>query len=552
MTSPPSNKSATSIRQMLNQKPHYGRDDPRFWRERIDRWEKGKDRQNKIRRDTADRADSPLTLKPESFWQGPQSFWQGPQSFWQEPEPLKDALIAEIVRPLEAHLRNKLRDKLEDLWAVKQVRKQQDRVGRIQWFFDNLHRQFENKVIKFGDYLRILKAFYALLKLLDERRVKNQMKKEYEEQQWENKTTLSKDNGLTQLQTIPLSADYAIERKLVSAKIASLILEAKDEGGLADKFLQETGMGSLEEIELIPGLKLKVKDDSGGGDDGGSDVENDEGGGDTDSSSSSSDDKLGPDTKSKSNKPKTQKEEKSSRKWLALSAKLRAEATGLDKKEAREVLRHFGKAVATGDEAQARKVLTKAKNSNELWKWAKEIFFKKRSARKGAIMSDIKKMVKELDIIAASLQEAGAEDALIDKIDLQAEKLLAYYSMEEEDDYAMDEDVIDDSADLAMEYNSRDEDYDDEPPMGGLEDPSAKWDRMLENQQTTPVKPEYPMVEEDDEDILYNGSDDYDDDEIMEYESDTVFADVVTAVAAKIGERGDTELVAEVLSLLDD
>ena len=61
---------------------------------------------------------------------------------------------------------------------------------------------------------------------------------------------------------------------------------------------------------------------------------------------------------------------------MALSAKLRAEVTGLDKKEAREILKEFGKAVAAGDQNGARKALTKAKNADELWKWAREMFFK--------------------------------------------------------------------------------------------------------------------------------------------------------------------------------
>ena len=80
-------------------------------------------------------------------------------------------------------------------------------------------------------------------------------------------------------------------------------------------------------------------------------------------------------------------------------------------------------------------------------------------------MSDNKEilaMVKELDLIAASLEEAAKAEApekqaqiaeLVDRIDQQSEKLSCYYTM---DDMYMDEgeDVVDDSAALADQYNS--------------------------------------------------------------------------------------------------
>jgi len=578
-------RSARSIRQLLDQKPNYGRDDPRFWREKIDRWERGKDRDRR-QMDTQQRGEQPLTLKPTSFWQAPQSFWQGPQSFWQEPEPLKDALIAEIVKPLEAEIRHVVRSKLEALWAVKKVRQQQQNVGNIKWFFQKIQRQFEDKVIKLGDYLRILKAFYALLKLLDERRAKNKAKKDLEQKEWYEQ---QEEKKRQEKEKFTLGSSFSQERAWIAKEVSALaVFKAKGDEGLADQFLQETGMGSLDEIELMPGLKIKVKDD--GGDDGGGP---DDSGPDTTDDSSSSDSE----TKKKKDKPKTPQEEKSSRKWMALSAKLRAEATGLDKKEARRIMKEFGKAVAAGDENEARKSLSKAKNSTEIWKWAKGMFFKK-SAR-GAIMSDPKEimaMVKDLDEVAESLEASGADEALIETIDKQAAKLQAYYGMEETM-YDDDEDIVDDSEELALDYQQappmqapmQQPPMPRQPPMGGPMDPGCQQAPMLEDQttipnpglptptlpdQTTLMNPRLPApgipgptnstmpvpqssvpMEEDValDDVVYDDDDDaYGDDEIMDYESDMVFADVVASVSSKLDERGATELAAEVRSLLNE
>lgn len=215
----------------------------------------------------------------------------------------------------------------------------------------------------------------------------------------------------------------------------------------------------------------------------------------------------------------------------------------------------------------------------------------------------IQGMIKELDLIAASLEEAGASDEVIDKVDIQAQKLSAYYSMED-DMYDDDDDVMDDSDDLAQAYQPM-----VEPPMGPstmpmgpamVEPPmssnmptNCSTPPMLE-QQTTIVDPGFPvpslpdntsiidpnfqapglggqqdystmpmpvapMMEDDvvvdddmyddDDDDMY-GDDMYDDDDVVDYEEEVVFAKTVASVAQKLASRGEVDLSAEVLSLL--
>jgi hypothetical protein len=341
-------KHGRSFKHLLEDEPRRRRDDPRYWREQIDRWERAKERDYKKRRmNIKERAETPFQLHPERL-PGKQQFWQEPQQFWQEPEPLKEVIIDEVVRPLTGKLAREFENYLRKLWVTKQKEKIQDNVRNARGFFDRIRRQWEDGAISLIDYARTLRAFYALLKLLDKRHKARQQAKEQARIDW------YKEHGAT----------FREARHLIVADLVDAVkTAAKGDGGLAEQFLQETGMGSIEEIEVVPGLKLKIKDTKGG----------DDGGDSGDSDTSTTDDST---SKKKQEKPKTPQEEKASRKWMALSAKLRAEASGLDKEEARQVLKDFGAAVAKQDEQAARKALQKSKNATDIWKWAREKFFK--------------------------------------------------------------------------------------------------------------------------------------------------------------------------------
>ena len=208
----------------------------------------------------------------------------------------------------------------------------------------------------------------------------------------------------------------------------------------------------------------------------------------------------------------------------------------------------------------------------------------------------IQGMIKELDFIAASLEKAGASDAVIDKVDMQAQKLSAYYSME--DDMDDDDDLMDDAADLAQGYQPMMEPPMGqtprmvEPPMGGpmsapmLEQQTTIVDPGLavpglpgntsildpnfqapglggQQDYSTMPMPVAPMMEDDVvvDDVMYDDDDDdddmygddmYGDDDVVDYEEEVTFANVVASVAQKLATRGEVDLSAEVLGLLSE